>query len=369
MKITHIKSYLAKFTHRNLLFVIINTDENIDGIGECTATHGVGSSFAVEGALKEFAALLNGQNPFNIENLVYTMRFESYWALNGGSTIYSAISGIEQALWDIKGKVLNVPVYELLGGRVNNEIRLYANNWPKFSWNKPQDYAKFALEAVKDGFTALKIYPFGIKEIVKSDQEAIDRVEAVRDVIGSEVDLMVDGGWRYSPDILSAIRVGKKLEKFDLLFLEEPIAPGPGSIDAIAKVTANVDIPIAAGERIYSINEFREYLDKQAVDIIEPDVGVVGGIFELKKIVDMAKEYHVQVAPHNASGPVATAATMQVNACTRNLLITEIFPYEKSWHSLAKEAVEDKIKNGYVKIFEKPGLGIEINEELILKYV
>ena len=365
MKIREVKSHLVNVHTRNLLFVCIQTDEGITGVGEGTATYGAGS-LAVDGAVKELAPLLLGQDPFNIELLCETLRFKSFWGKSGGPYIGSAISGIEQALWDIKGKALNTPVYEMLGGCVRDKIRVYANTWLSVGWKTVQDYVDFALKVVEDGFTAIKLYPFGVGDVIQHDGEILERVIAVREAIGDKIDLMIDGGWRYSQDTMTAIRIGKMLERFGLLFYEEPI--DPDNVGALAKVAAEVKIPIAAGERIYTKNRFKEYLDKGALEILQPDIGIAGGILELKKIAAIAETYGATVAPHNCSGPVATAATLQLVACTRNFLIQEIFPYEKGWHDLVYEAPEKKIKNGYIEVPRKPGLGIELNEEAIRKH-
>jgi galactonate dehydratase len=365
MKIREVKTHLINIASRNLLLVCIDTDEGISGVGECTATYGAGS-LAVEGAVKEFASFLMGQDPSTIELLCETIRFKSFWGMSGGPYVCSAIAGIEQALWDIKGKALNTPVYELLGGRVRDTVRVYANTWSTVHWQKTEDYVKFALKAVEDGFSALKIYPFGVGKILQNDRAIVDRVDAARDAIGDEVDLMVDGGWRYSSDTSTAIRIGKKLERFNLRFYEEPI--NPGDVDAMAKVASNVNIPIAAGERIYTLNGFKDYLDKQALDIIQPDVGLAQGILELKKIAALAETYHVQVAPHNCSGPVATAATLQLAASIPNLFMLELFPYEHAWHEMVDEPLEKQIKNGYLEVPRKPGLGIRLKIERLKQY-
>ncbi len=364
MKIRDVKTYLVNAAHRNLVFVRLNTDEGITGVGECTAAYGVGS-LAVEGAVKELAPLLIGQDPFAIERLCYTMYRESFWGVSGGPFICSAISGLEQALWDIKGKALKVPVYEMLGGRVRDKIRVYANTWA--NQRKLEDYVEFAVRAVANGFTALKIYPFGEEELVKNEQEAIERVRAVRDAVGDDVDIMIDGSWMFLSSASAAIRVGKKLEKFNPLFYEEPIVPD--NIDATAQLAANINIPVAGGERIYKVNGFRRYLDKQALDVIQPDVGLVGGILELKKIAAMADAHSVPIAPHNCNGPVATAATIQIDACTTNFLIQEIFPFDPPWHyNLVDEAPERMIKNGYLNVSRRPGLGVELSDEEIAKH-
>ena len=365
MKIREVKSHLVNVGSRNLSFVRIDTDEGISGVGEGTATYGAGT-LGVDGAIRELAPLIIGEDPFNIELLCETLRFKSFWGKSGGPYIGSAISGIEQGLWDIKGKALNTPVYELLGGCVRDKIRVYANVWATVGFRKPEEYVEFALKVIEDGFTAIKIYPFGVGEVTKDEEQIIDRVLAVREAIGDKVDLMIDGGWRYSQDTLTAIRIGRRLEKFHPLFYEEPI--DPDNIDALAKVASNVKIPIAAGERIYTKNRFREYLDKKALEILQPDIGIAGGILELKKIATIAETYSATVAPHNCSGPVATAATLQLVACTRNFLIQEIFPYEEHWQDLVDEAPEKKIKDGYIEVSRKPGLGIELNDEAIRKH-
>lgn len=364
MNVKDVKTYLVNVADRNLVFVRVYTDEGITGVGECTAVYGVGS-LAVEGAVRELAPLLIGQDPFAIESLCYFMYHESFWGMSGGPFICSAISGLEQALWDIKGKVLKVPVYEMLGGRVRDKIKVYANTWA--SHRKLEDYVEFAVKAVENGFTALKIYPFGEDEMVKSEREAIERVRAVRNAVGEDVDIMIDGGWMYLSSASAAIRLGKQLERFDPLFYEEPIAPD--NIDAMARVAANVNIPVAGGERIYRASGFRRYLDKQALDVVQLDVGLAGGILESKKIAAMADAHCVPIAPHNCNGPVATAATIQIDACTTNFLIQEIFPFDPPWHyDLVDEAPEKRIKKGYLDVPRRPGLGVELNDEEIAKH-
>ena len=371
MKITEIKTNLVNVGSRNFSIVQIDTDEGISGVGEGTATYGAGT-MAIAGAVNEIAPFIIGQDPFKIEHLFEMLCSRSFWGKCGGPFIGSAISGIEQALWDIKGKALNIPVYEMLGGRVREKIRVYANIWAttpipghRTAWQNKDEYANFALKAVSDGFTAIKIYPFGVGEVVKDDIKIVNRVKAVRDAVGDEVDIMVDGGWRYSADISTAIRIGKKLEEFNLLFYEEPISPD--QIDSMAKVAQGVHIPLAAGERIYTAAKFREYLDRGAIDIAQPDIGLAGGILALKKIAAISDTYSVPIAPHLCAGPVATAATIQLVACVSNFLIQEIFPYEYAWHEIVEESLESKIENGYIAIPRKAGLGVELNAEFLRK--
>jgi len=364
MEVKKVKTYLVNAASRNLLFVQVHTDEEITGVGECTAAYGIGS-LAVEGAVRELAPLLIGQDPFAIESLCYFMCHESFWGMSKGPFVCSAISGLEQALWDIKGKAMKVPVYEMLGGQVRDKIRVYANTWK--GQRKLQDYVKFAVQAVEKGFTALKLYPFGEEEMVGSEREVIDRIRAVREAVGDEIDIMIDGGWMYLSSASAAIRVGKKLERFNPLFYEEPLAPD--NIAAMAEVVANLNIPVAAGERIYKASGFREYLNKQALDVVQPDVGLAGGILESKKIAAIAEAHSLPVAPHNCNGPVATAATIQLDACTTNFLIQEVFPFDPPWHyDLVDEAYEKKIKNGYLEVPRRHGLGVELNHKEIAKH-
>ena len=364
MEVKRVKTYLVNAASKNLLFVEVHTDEDITGVGECTAAYPIGG-LAVEGAVRELAPLLIGQDPFGIESLCYFMYHESFWGMSKGPFVCSAISGLEQALWDIKGKAMKAPVYEMLGGQVRNKIRVYANTWT--GQRKLQDYVEFAVKAVEKGFTALKLYPFGEEEMVKSEREVVDRIGAVREAVGDEIDIMIDGGWMYLASASAAIRVGKKLERFNPLFYEEPLAPD--NIDAIAEVAANLNIPVAAGERIYKTSGFREYLNKKALKVVQPDVGVAGGILELKKIAALAEAHSVLVAPHNSNGPVATASTIQLDACITNFLIQEVFPFDPPWHyNLVDEAYEKRIKNGYLEVPRKPGLGVELNHKEIAEH-
>lgn len=377
MKITDVKTYVVSAGWRNLVFLQVYTDEGITGVGECTPTYGVGT-LAVEGVVEELVEqCVIGQDPFDIEKLWGLMYRKSFWGRGGGPYITSGMSGIEEALWDIVGKTVRAPVYKLLGGRCRDKLRVYANTWYS-GCRKPEDYAKAAVKVVKDGFTALKFDPFRVtgpfdpSKITGRligrvhERKVLERVRAVRDAIGDDVDMAIEvhGGLGTH----AAIRIGKKLEKFDPLFYEEPVAPG--NVDAMAKVASNVNIPIAAGERLYTKYGFREYIVKQALDIIQPDVGLAGGILESKKISAIADAYYIPIAPHNATGPVATAAAIQLDFCTPNFLIQEIFPYDPAWHyELVDDAPEKAVKNGYIKAPTKPGLGVKLNEEEIGKHL
>ena len=359
MKITAVLPQLIEIGDRKLVFVKVETDAGITGIGESTATYGMGAS-AVAKAIEEFAPRLTGRVPFRIEQLCGNLRFDSFWGVSDGAVLCSAVSGIEQALWDIKGKALDLPVYDLLGGRVRDTIPVYANTWDTVHWKTTEDYVRFAVRAVEDGFRALKIYPFGVGEVIHDERLVVERVRAVREAIGDEIGLMVDGGWRMAADTASAIRIGRQLERFNLIFYEEPIAPGNPT--ALAKVASHVNIPIAAGERIYSPEAFKDHLVAGALDIAQPDVGIAGGIGGLKKIAAVAEAFRTSVAPHNCSGPVATAATVMFAACTTNVTLLELFPYQRTWQRLAVNPFEHLVENGVMNIPSRPGLGITLGD-------
>lgn len=364
MKITAVTPRLIEVENRKLVFATVATDEGIGGIGESTATYGKGAA-AVAAAIAEFAPRLIGQDPFGCTQLCAALRFDSFWGEGDGAVLGSAVSGIEQALWDIKGKALEVPVFELLGGRVRDTLAVYANTWDAVHWKSTDDFVRFATRAVEDGFRAVKIYPFGVGEVVRDERIVIERVRAVRDAIGEGIGLMVDGGWRTSADTASAIRIGRQLERFDLLFYEEPI--GPGNPTALAKVASRVAIPIAGGERIYSAESFRDHLAAGALDIVQPDVGLAGGIGGLGRIAAVAETFRAPVAPHNCSGPVATAATAAFAAATPAVTLLELFPYQRAWQELAVDPLERRVVGGVMPLPEGPGLGIDLDEKRLAR--
>jgi len=379
MKVTNIETCLLGIDRPLLSIVRVYTDEGISGIGDCTVFSADihECSCAVPLIVDSFKTKVIGQDPFNIEKICQSILFETFWARGGGPYINAAIGAIEIALWDIIGKKLKTPIYNLLGGRCREKVKVYANRWFG-NCHKPKDYAKAATKVVEDGFRALKLDPFGTKfERINSYSFKMDDVvgtlNAVRDAVGNDVDILIEMHGKLGTQ--SAIRFCKEFEKFDPMFCEEPIAPG--NVDAMVKVARNVDVPIAAGERLYSRFEFREYLEKGALDIVQPDTSLAGGILEVsKKIASMAETYFVPIAPHLMEGPVATAAAMQVDACTPNFLIQEFVPHGAGYTTTLPDLVINsyemgywKNKNGFVELSTKPGLGIELNEQVFRKYL
>ena len=359
MKITSIDYLMAHIGRRNYCFVKVNTDEGIHGVGEA---YSVGPDRATEAAVKDFESWLIGQDPRRIEHL---------WALmyNGtrfppGPTILSAISGIEHALWDIKGKALGVPVWQLLGGAVRDKVRVYQNP----GGGTPEEMAERALAAIeKYGYTALKLgpHPPGADKMPWNAvvRGAAARMKAVRDAVGPDIDIGLDPHAKiFEP--YKALQMAHAVAEYHPFFFEEAIRPE--NIDAMASFKRQCPIPVATGECLYTKFEFRELLAREAADIIQPDVCLMGGLLEMKKVAAMAEAQYVVVAPHNPMGPVATAVNVHFAASTPNFVVLEYNPDTGARAEIVDQPLV--VKDGYIDLPTKPGLGIEINEEAIAKY-
>ncbi|RJS93920.1 galactonate dehydratase [Candidatus Bathyarchaeota archaeon] len=332
------------------LFLKVYTDEGIIGYGEPILE---GKARTVATAVREFFEYLKGKDPRRIEYHWQAMYRWSFY--RGGPIIMSAISGIEQALWDILGKYLNQPVYQLLGGAVRDKIKIYAH----VGGNTREECAQNALKRIREGFRALKMAPFGAMRIVdtpKKVKEAVEKVRAVREAVGEDVDLGIDCHGRLSPSM--AILAAKALEPYSPMFLEEPCLPE--NVDTMVTIARSTSIPIATGERLFTRWGFREVLEKQAASIVQPDLCHAGGIMECRKIAAMAEVYYAAVAPHNPLGPIALAACLQLDACTPNFLIQEQTTLGEGY---LKRPFE--LKEGYIEVPTDPGLGIELDDKAI----
>ena len=361
MKIRAVNTHFVNVgPNRTWVLVKVSTDEGIHGWGEAGIE---GKEKAVAAAISELERQLVGRDPFQIELLWQEMYRNAFWV--GGPVLTSAISGIEHALWDIKGKALGVPVWQLLGGKVRDRVRAYANGWFR-GCKTPKQFAKAAVETVEMGYTALKWDPFGGASLfINYEQEelAVAIVREVRNAVGPKIDLLIEVHGRLSP--ANAIRVGRRLEEFHPFFYEEPVPPE--NIDTLATVARSVNIPIATGERLYTVWGFKDVLEKQAAAVIQPDITHAGGIFELRKIAAMAQVYYVGVAPHNPNGPICTAASIQLDACTPNFLIQEFAISDiQVKDDIVKEPI--KIIDGHFVVPEGPGLGVEIDEAALAHY-
>ena len=357
MKITEVKAFatMPPQARSNYVFVKVSTDEGVVGWGESSV-----GPVSVAAVVEEIGQTLVGKDPFRIEEHWQTL-YHLYHNVRGGVLQMAAISGIEIALWDIKGKALGVPVYELLSGAMRDRIWAYG----RFDGATPELAVENALSYVESGYSALKGDPFGHQGIfttAEAERDAVAKVAAVRKAVGDDVELLVEVHGRLTPS--EAIRVGQALEEYRPFFFEEPVPPQ--NIDAMARVAAAVNIPLATGERLYTKWGFRDLLEKQAVAVVQPDVCHAGGILELKKIAAMAETYYVGFAPHNPYGPVNTIAAIHVDAGTPNFLIQE--GGHAPWYDAVLQEPFAGQKDGYFDIPTAPGLGVELDEAALLKY-
>lgn len=360
MKITDIKTFTVDCFRTNWVFVKVYTDEGITGVGEGTLEY---KEKALEGAVEHIKEYLTGKNPLDIEKHFHDIYRDAYW--RGGAVLMSALSAVEMALWDILGKYLGVPVYQLLGGKVNDKVRIYVNGW--FAGAKtPEEFGEKAKKAMERGVTALKWDPFG-KSYMNISNEALDtalkNVAAVREAVGNKVDILIEGHGRFN--VPTGIKIAKELEQFKPMWFEEPTPPD--NLEALKAVRDKSPVAISAGERLYTLKSYKDLFEIRAADYIQPDISHAGGIMELKKIAAQADAYYIPFAPHNPSGPIANAATLQLAANCANFCILEIMYSDVEWRKdVTNECLE--YSDGYIKIPEKAGLGIEINEEECLKH-
>ncbi len=361
MRITRISSTVVNARMRNWIFVKVETDQGgLYGWGEATLEW---KTAGVAGSVDDISRLLIGEDPFRIEHLYQVMTRQYFW--RAGIEGMSAISGIEQALWDIKGKALGVPVYELLGGRVRDRIRMYNHLGGgrmnvMYESTETRQFAENALAIREAGYSAVKFMAVPRTEPIEGIQQvkqAARYVEAIRRAVGDEMDLMVDLHGRCWPAM--AIEYCHALEPYGLYFFEEPCPTE--DIEATLQVTRQSKIPIATGERLVGTSQFRDLIAKRACHIIQPDLSHCGGLWEARKIAAMAEAHQIAVAPHNPNGPVATAAAMHFAAATPNWLIQEAITNDVPWRNdVVINPVE--VVNGYAAIPDQPGLGIDINE-------
>jgi galactonate dehydratase len=357
MKITKLE--LFKVPPR-WLFLKISTDEGISGWGEPIVE---GKAETVKSAVMEMSDELIGRDASHIEDIWQTLYRGGFY--RGGPILTSALSGIDQALWDIKGKSLGVPVYDLMGGPVRDKVRVYS--W--IGGDKASTAAEHAKQRVAAGYTALKMNATDSTEWIDSAQkieEIVERVATVRATIGSSIGLGIDFHGRVHRSMAKILV--KELEPYKPLFIEEPVLPENN--EALLEIARHTTIPIATGERMYTRWDFKALLASGAVDIIQPDLSHTGGIWEARKIAAMAEAYDVAVAPHCPLGPIALAASLQLDFCTPNAFIQEQsleIHYNQST-DLLDYLVDPGIfqyEDGFVRRPTQPGLGIEINEEKV----
>ena len=360
MKVTDVKAFVVDCYRTNWVFVKIYTDEGITGVGEGTLEY---KEKAFLGALEHIKEYLVGKDPRQIETHWHMTYRDAYW--RGGPVLMSALSAVEMALWDILGKSLNTPVYQLLGGKYHDKVRIYVNGW--FAGAKePEEFGEKAKIAVQKGITAMKWDPFGKSYLQISNQDldkALRNIAAVRDAVGDSVDLLIEGHGRF--DVPTGIKIAKEIEQFKPMFFEEPTPPD--NLDALKAVRDKSPVAISAGERLYSRWDYRKLFDMRAADYIQPDISHAGGISELKKIAAEAETRYIPFAPHNPSGPIANAATLQLAASCPNFCILEIMYQDVPWR---KDVTNESLRyeDGFIYIPDGPGLGIDIDEEACLQH-
>ncbi len=357
MKISSISTYLVGNRWKNWLFVRVDTDEGIHGVGE-GSLNGFGRT--VETAVHELEGMVIGRDPFAIESLVQRVGRDLY--SDGGQIHGAAMAAIEIACWDIKGKALDVPVYELLGGMVRDRIPVYANGWYQVV-RSPEAFAEAAVNVVKAGFTAMKFDPFGSAwrtQTSRQQHESIDIVAAVRGAVGPDIDLMIEGHNRFAPS--TAITIASLLAQYRPAWFEEPVAHQ--NVAAMVHVAKRSDVPIATGESLSSIHQFAELLSHDAVDILQPEPLSVGGLTRTKTIAGMADAHYGVLAPHNAQGPVCSMVSMHLGASTPNFYYQESFEvFNEAWTRQIVAAEPLTIADGHVIVSDATGLGIDLEWE------
>lgn len=403
MKIQRLKTAVVEGNF-NWTFVRIETDEGIQGLGECFLAPGLTA------ILRSLEPLLIGEDPRDVRRLFRKLQLATSGAGSVAGIVYNAISGIEAALWDVLGQWLGVPIYRLLGGKFRDQVRIYADchagealesldevlrsrqpSWipaqnihaPKdyFSASadiaacSPQDYGRRAAAMKAQGYTALK-FDLDVPGTEGFDphnrclsNSAIDHmvalIAAVRGAVGYEIDLAADCHWRYS--VSDVIKVGRALEPFRLLWLEDPVPPE--SLEALRAVSSRVNIPVATGENLYLFEGFREILQTHAVGIATPDLQKVGGLAVASQIAQFADNQTIPVAPHNISSPVGTLASAHFCAAIPNFLVLEFHASDVPfWNDLVEGVPKPIIQKGVIKLPESPGLGVKLNEEIARKY-
>lgn len=359
MKISDIRTYLVR---PRWGFVEIETDAGLIGWGEPVIE---GKAATVRACVEEMKPYLIGADPMKIEDIWNVLYRAGFY--RGGPVIMSAIAGIDQALWDIKGKYYNAPVYDLLGGACRNSMRVYC--W--IGGDRPADVGAAALEKKNEGFTAIKMNATEELQMVDSYEKidaVLERVAAIRESCGKYFGIAIDFHGRVHKPMAKVL--AKKLEEFNPMFLEEPVLCE--HMSEFKEIARACNVPIATGERLFSKYDFRRLLEEGGVDIIQPDLSHAGGITEVRKIAAMAEAYDVALAPHCPLGPIALAACLQVDACSYNAFIQE---QSMGIHYNEFHGPLDYIRNpetyafvdGHVEIPKLPGLGVEVNRDLVLE--
>ncbi|MGK9086283.1 mandelate racemase/muconate lactonizing enzyme family protein [Brucella intermedia] len=381
MKIASAEVYYVQGQGLKPVLVRIQTDEGISGLGEAAISYGSGGS-AAAGMIKDLSErFLLGSNPLSVNRTVSEMYDQAFWLKNPGGVACAGLSAIEQALWDIRARALEVPVYELFGGKVRDELNYYANGW-YFGAKSASDLIKKAAKAVDDGHYALKMYPLAQiqpngtlrhpsgrhSDNFEAVTAGIELVRGVRHVVGPDIRLMLDFGGGIS--IADTLRFCERVKEYDIEFIEE--ITDPGDLGALSQVASSIDIPIATGERHYLKHGFRDLFEKRVISIVQPDIGNAGGFAEVHKISAMADAYGLKVQPHVCGSSIAANIATHMSACLPNFYIQEHFPYWADipgYIEVATVPFEEKARNGRLPISEQIGFGVELNEAVMSEHL
>ena len=360
MKITDIKTYIVGNPWKNWVFVRVETDEGIHGIGEGTL-----NAFArtVETAIQELSPFVLGMDPFQTEILVQRMVRDVY--SDGGQIHKAAATAIETACWDIIGKATGRPIYDLLGGQCHRRLRAYANGWYRGP-REPEMFAEKAREVVAHGYTAMNFDPFGAnwRHMTPREEDlSVAIVQAVREAVGPDVDLLIEGHCRFSA--AQAVKVGHRMAPFRPALFEEPV-PHHNPL-ALVEVARHLPFPVSCGESFHTLQQFAELLRHEAVQILQPEPLFLG-VLATRQLCGMVDAHYGVIAPHSAQGPVCSALCVQINACTPNFYLHEIFDdFNDDWETRIVTSPV-KVEDGYITPSPLPGLGLDLNLEEMARH-
>ena len=361
VKIKDIKTYLVGNPWKNWFFVRVETDDGIHGIGEGTLGQ---LTRTVEAAVHEMKHMVLGFDAFQIEAIVARLSRDVF--SEGGQIKMCAISAIEIACWDVIGKALGQPIYNLLGGLCRDRIRAYANGWYRCP-RRPQDFAEKAKEVVRMGYTAMKFDPFGTawRKISRAEEDlSIDIVTAVREAVGPHVDLAIEAHERF--DVSTAIRIGKRLGPAFPVWYEDPTTHH--DTRGIIEIARQIDVPVGTGESLIAREQFAELLRDEVIDIVTLEPLHVGGILGSRKISGLVQAHNGVIVPHSAQGPICTLACLQIDACTPNFYMQEYFdPFNVPWEEDLL-TWKPKFVDGYLELPKTPGLGSDLNLEVVKQH-
>ena len=357
MKISDVRTVIVGNPWKNWIFVVVETDDGLIGVGEATGGSETQPRVA---AIQEIKHLVIGMDPRNVHEIFHKLYLTAFLKVT------QAMAGIEMACWDILGKSLGVPVYTLLGGKVRDNVRVYANGW--YSGERtPEGFAEKASEVVAKGYTALKFDPFGDAHMQMSRKEtnkAKALIGAVREAVGDDVDILIEAHDRFST--YAAIEIGNWLKDYDVTWFETPVLST--DVSALVEVARRIPVRMIAGERMHAIHEFGEFLSHNVTDVINPEPLGVGGIWRSLQIAGIAEAHHAEIALHNAESPFKTMVALHIDAVTPNVFIQECFDdFLEPWVSEVLSGFL-RVENGYLRMPDAPGIGVELNEDEAKKY-